>query len=306
MSTGLISIFTLPHEIDALHLILYNLRRNGVYLSPESKMGLDITLCLSDYMTDWDKSLLPKEYFSDKFSQIIDTLCVWSDWINIENVNIEYGTDILGCVSQRRHSLKYLDKYDFTMWLDTDLFFGDKLLAYMASSVDALLASGIDHYIITPQVTRQWDASWDPIVNEHLIHHEINHTDTTADIFELGLSDFGEIELEPLNTFKAAGGWATVISNKLLKITGIPDSFGHYGMEDTYVLNCSSHLSLHSKTIRPKQFVLKNFVMGENRKQHATEYLKKCVASIDRKNEFRIIANQNFSNELKKFCDQNL
>lgn len=306
MATGLISLFVLPHEIDSLHLILYNLRRNAVYLSKDARMGLDITLCLSDSMTDWEKSKLPKEYFADKFTEIIDKLCRWSDWITLEHVYIEYGNDILGCVSQRRHSLQYIDKYDFTMWLDTDLFFNDKLLAYVAASVESLKESNIPYYIITPQVTRQWDASWDPIVSEHLIHHEINHTDTTADIFTLALDEYGEVELEPLSTFKAAGGWATVISNELLRLTGIPESFGHYGMEDTFVLNCATYLSTYSPTIKPIQFVLKNFVLGENRRQHATQYLKDYVVSIDRKDEFRTIANQNFTAELQKFCTKNL
>lgn len=305
MASGLISVFVLPHEIDSLHLILYNLRRNGTYLPTDSKIGLDITLCLSDTMTDWSKSTLPKEYFANKFTQLIDKLCRWSNWIILENVNIEYGDTILGCVSQRRHSLKFIDKYDFTMWLDTDLFFGDKLLAYMFMSVDMLKSSDVEHYIITPQVTRQWDASWDPIVHEELLHHEINHTDTDADIFELGLHDFGDIELIPLNTFKAAGGWATVISNKLLKLIGIPESFGHYGLEDTYLLNCAQHLAVNSPTINPQQFVLKNFVMGENRRQHPIDYLKDSVVSIDRKQEFRSVAHRNFDKEFNKFRSMN-
>jgi len=298
MAKGLISIFVLPHEIDNLQTTLYNLRRNYAVMSGH-EFGFDITVCLSDELTDWEFSL-PKSYFEDKFKQITEKLC---DWATPESIKIEYGNSILGCVSQRRHSLKYINKYDFTLWLDNDMFFNDYLLSYIGVSVDALLSNDLEYYIITPQITRQWDDSWDIIVNKNLLDRKLNDN-LTADVFDLGLTSFGDVGLRPIENFKAAGGWCTVISNDLLELTGIPESFGHYGLEDTYVLVCADLLRRMGRKERPQQFVIDNLVVGENHKYQTYEYLKNQIKSIDKKDEFRQIATQHFNEEVNKFIQR--
>lgn len=298
MAKGLISIFVLPHEIDNLQTTLYNLRRNYAVMSGH-EFGFDITVCLSDELTDWEFSL-PKSYFEDKFKQITEKLC---DWATPESIKVEYGNSILGCVSQRRHSLKYINKYDFTLWLDNDMFFNDYLLSYIGVSVDALLSNDLEYYIITPQITRQWDDSWDIIVNKNLLDRKLNDN-LTADVFDLGLTSFGDVGLRPIENFKAAGGWCTVIGNDLLELTGIPESFGHYGLEDTYVLVCADLLRRMGRKERPQQFVIDNLVVGENHKYQTYEYLKNQIKSIDKKDEFRQIATQHFNEEVNKFIQR--
>lgn len=59
---GIITIFALPQELEDLALTLYNLKRNSIYLDPNIQYKIDITMCLSDELTDWDKTKLPKEY----------------------------------------------------------------------------------------------------------------------------------------------------------------------------------------------------------------------------------------------------
>lgn len=298
MAKGLISIFVLPSEIDNLQTTLYNLRRNYAVMSGH-EFGFDITLCLSDTLTDWEFSL-PKSYFEDKFNQMTEKLC---DWATPQSIETEYGNDILGCVSQRRHSLKYLNKYDFTLWLDNDLFFNDYFLSYVAVSADMLHQNNIDQYIITPQITRQWDDSWDVLVNEQLLSRELNDN-IKADVFDLGLTEFGKVGLKPISQFKGAGGWGTVISNDLLEITGIPESFGHYGLEDTYVMTCAQILQQMNRPQRPQQFVLENMLVCENHMYQTNEYLKNQLRIIDKKDEFRQIATSNFNNEIHKFIQR--
>ncbi len=299
MAKGLISIFTLPHEIDNLQTTLYNLRRNYAVMDGH-EFGFDITLCLSEELTDWNDSELPRQYFVEKFNQIVNTLC---DWATLESVKIEYGNTILGCVSQRRHSLKFLNKYDFTMWLDNDMFFNDYLLSYIGASVNVLLENNTEYFVLTPQITRQWDTTWDVIVNKELLNRQLNDN-LTADVFDLGLTQFGDVGLRPISDFKAAGGWCTVISNDLLELTGIPESFGHYGLEDTYVLICADLLRRMNRKEKPQQFVIDNLVVGENHKYQINDYLKNLLVTHDRKDEFRQIATQNFNDEINKFIQR--
>ena len=293
---GLISIFTLPHEIDMLHTTLYNLRRNSVHLRETDIFGFDITLCLSDELTDWNKSL-SKSYFEDKFFEMTNALC---DWAIPQNINIEYGTDILGCVSQRRHSLKYTKQYDFTVWLDNDLMFNDYLLSYISLSAETI-HKNTEYYIITPQITRQWDTSWDVLVNSKLLNEPF-YANRTADVFNLTLSNTEDVSLKKIDTFKFAGGWGTVISNGLLDTVGIPASLGHYGLEDTYVMQCS-HM-LRNVGYNVAQFVIDNMLACENHRYAHNRYLSSNVSSIYRKEEYLATANKNFRNELKIFNDR--
>jgi hypothetical protein len=251
-------------------------------------------------MIEWEFSNLPREYFVNKFTDITKTLC---DWAPNSTFQIERNTDILGCVSQRRHTLKYVDDYDFTLWMDNDLFFGDKFLGYLGNAVKAIKNSGIDYYVVTPQITRQWDTTWDVLVHEDLLSRELNDN-LTANVFDLGLRDTG-VAVRPINTFKAAGGWGTVISNKLLKITGIPDSLGHYGLEDTYVLTCAQMLH-GAKKLPVQQFVLDGVLVCENHSGQTNQYLKNMVSIIDRKDEFRQIATKHFQKELERFYNENI
>jgi hypothetical protein len=299
MTKGLISIFALPQEIDNLYTTLYNLKRNASVLPKDCQFGFDITLCLSDELTRWDNSL-PKQYFEDKFNETIEKLC---DWAIPESIKIETGTDILGCVSQRRHSLKYLDKYDFTLWLDNDLFFNDYFLSYIHLSTTQLKQSNTDYYVITPQITRQWDTTWDVLVNKELLSRDLNDN-LVADVFKLSLTPNEGVLLTPIDKFKGAGGWGTVISNPLLKLIGIPESLGHYGLEDTYVLQCADMLGKIGKHARPQQFVLENVLVCENHKYGTNNYLNKHVDSIYRREEYLKIARDNFKKELHLFLER--
>ena len=55
-----------------------------------------------------------------------------------------------------------------------DLFFGDRFLGYLGNAVKAIKNSGVDYYVVTPQITRQWDTTWDVLVHDDLLSRELN------------------------------------------------------------------------------------------------------------------------------------
>lgn len=299
MTKGLISIFVMPQEIDDLHITLYNLKRNMAMLPHDIQMDIDITFCVSDEMTDWEQTKLPQKYFIDKFRALLPLM----DWSANSKIHIEMDDVILGCVAQRRHSLQFVDEYDFTIWLDCDMFFNDTTILYLASSFKAMQDEGHKNFVITPQFVRQWDTSWDSIVhpaylNNKLMYHE------EADIIQDGLYNLGDISLAPLNGFKFAGGWCTLLSNSLLKLIGVPESFGHYGMEDTFIVEACKYLRANNHPSNPCQYLLSNHIVGENYKYRANNHLKSMVVSKNRKEEFRAVAHRNFGIELKKVIER--
>jgi hypothetical protein len=61
MSKLQIILHCLPKEIDEVERILNHLHMSSFYPLKEGKVILDITLNLSDKLTKWSESLLPKE-----------------------------------------------------------------------------------------------------------------------------------------------------------------------------------------------------------------------------------------------------
>ena len=83
---------------------------------------------------------------------------------------------------------------------------------------------------------------------------------------------------------KFAGGWFTCISKKLLDKITVPDSLGHYGLEDTFIMWGSEKLRIG------QQFKIKNLVVCENYRYRNNKHLSEFILSIDRREEFKQIA----------------
>ena len=291
-----ISIFCLPYEIDELENTLNQLRRASHYLNKKDEWYLDVTMCTSDDMVNWSKSSLPKSYFQDKLLKLSSE----TDWC------VKYfrsSNTILGCVSQRRECLKKHNDADFFIWLDTDIIFEERTLTYIENSLSTI--RDITPYsILTPEIVRIWDNTWDCIVNENFLDKPLNYQKTNDPYKDSGIK--GEVSIElvqnttsPQSRFKFAGGWFTCISSTLLNQIGIPESFGHYGYEDTFVMVASEKL-VQTKQQDIQQFKLKNLVVCENYKYRNNSHYLNNISVYDRREQFKQIAESNFMKELEK------
>lgn len=291
---GIISIFALPQEIEDLAGTLEKLKRNSAYIVDKFQYKVEVTMCLSDELTNWNESKLPKSYFEDRANE----LCAkYLDWCSYECV-IEETTKVLGCVSQRRESLRKNQDADFFIWLDCDIIFKDTTLYYASSAYEMIKEAGLDNIIVTPQFVKQWDNTWDIVANKKYLNYPINYH-LNCNIYEEGLPELNQVNVTQINGFKFAGGWFTLISKDLLNRVGIPESFGHYGLEDTFVMACSYMISQKGESV--SQFVLENLIVGENHLNRANESIKKYIKSIDKKEEFKQIAHSNWENEINLF-----
>jgi hypothetical protein len=293
---GIISIFVMPQELEDLALTLDRLKRNSVYLDGSANYKVDITMCLSDELTDWENSKLPKEYIKERTVELVETYLDWCLWdLQWDNPNI------LGCVSQRRFSLKNNPDADFFIWLDCDMMFKDTTLYYITSAYQMAKQSNLENIIVTPEFVKQWDNTWDVVTNKNYLNKPINyHLD--SNIYYDSLPQLEEVGVKEIPTFKFAGGWFTLISKSLLNEIGIPESFGHYGLEDTFVMACSSIMKQKGKQV--SQFVLENMISGEIRKNRTNNTIKKYILSKDRKEEFKQIAHSNWELEINNFINK--
>lgn len=290
---GIISIFSMPQELEDLAQTLERLKRNSIYLDGSVKFKVDITMNTTDELTNWDESLLPKEYITERSIELCEKYLDWCEWEIIHDT-----TEVLGCVSQRRYSLKNNPDADFFIWLDSDILFKDTTLHYISSAYQMIKSNGINDFVVTPQFVKQWDNTWDIVANKNFWNKPINYH-FESNIYQDSLPQLEEIEVKEINNFKFAGGWFTLISKSLLDKTDVPESFGHYGLEDTYIMWCCELMRRSGKEV--SQFILENLIVGEIHKNRTNNTIKKFISSKDRKLEFKKIAESNFENELNIF-----
>lgn len=287
----------MPQELEDLALTLNMLKRNSVFIDKSIDYKVEVTMCLSDELTNWEESFLPKDYIWQRTAELCKKYLGWCEY----ELRIETESEILGCVSQRRFSLERNPDADFFIWLDCDFIFKDTTLFYITSAYELVQSNGMNNFVITPQFVKQWDNTWDVVVNEKFWNKQLDY-ELIADVYEDTLPQLDNVNVKEIETFKFAGGWFTLISADLLRKTTIPESFGHYGLEDTFVIECSKIMKNKGETI--SQFILENLIIGESYIQRPNETIKKYIASKNRKAEFTKIANDNFAKELKNFYER--
>ena len=285
-----ISIFCLPHEIDDLELTLNQMKKAFRYVD-EQNFILDITLALTGELTMWNESKIPPEYFAHKYEKLRKNC----DWITNKYFRVEQHSQVLGCVSKRRKVWKEHQNVDYHIWLDTDIIFDERTLAYIDSSIQSL-NKDYPYAVVSPEIVKVWDNTWDCLVNEQFLNKPLDYQKTNDPYLDCGIK--GDIGIETISntvrnqpTMKFAGGWFTCISKKLLDRITVPDSLGHYGLEDTFIMWGSDKLKLG------QQFKIKNLVVCENYKYRDNKYLTNFIAGIDRREEFKNIAHKNFQKE---------
>jgi len=292
---GVITIFTMPQELEDLALTLERLKRNSVFVDPSVEYSVEITMCLSDELTDWENSKLPKEYIKERSIELCQRYLDWCKWEIVHDTN-----KVLGCVSQRRYSLTNNPDADFFIWLDTDMVFKDTTLYYTTSAYQMVKNTGMDMFVVTPQFVKQWDNTWDIVANKNYWNQPVNYH-LNCNIYAEGLPQLEEVNVAQINGLKFAGGWFTLISKPLLDKVGIPESFGHYGLEDTFVMVCGSLMAQRGENVG--QFILENLIIGENHKNRPNQSVKKYLSIKDRKEEFKQIAHSNWQLEINNFVN---
>lgn len=291
------TIFIMPNEIDDLERLLFDLNKASKYVDGNN-YEFFVAMTLDEYLINWDESKLDKTYFEERF-QKLKSLTNWA-----ANSRFEIRPDVMGCTSFRR--VAHLECKDAThfIWLDTDICFDDRILHYIEGSIDRIRETdNLKKYVISPECVRIWDYTWDCVVNENFLNKEVGYCKINNPFRDSG--EIGEVSLETVINnvpgqprMKFGGGWFTLISKFLLDRVGIPESFGHYGLEDTFIMWAVEKLNQSGEHIL--QFKLKNYVVCENYIYRDRSHYDKLIKRIDRKQEFREKAEAEFVTELNK------
>ena len=261
MSDLHIILHCLPREIDELDRIVNHLKRSSHFLENNDEVILDFTLNLSDKLTDWETSQLPKEFFADKF-EMMKQRC---DWTSKNIFEINDSNRCLGINDKRRNSLRENNPKNF-MYLDTDVHFSMFNLSYLFRAIEQIQN---EYYVLNSQLLRLWDESWNMISNERYIPMGYDSKIWLKyDPFKLDAEVFNyasNINIKELNGFKFGGGWFNVFSSNLLKLIDVPDSLSSYGLDDTFVEEGCRMMQQKGYDI--KQYTLDNMLVCENRQR---------------------------------------
>jgi hypothetical protein len=283
-----IVIWISPTDIDDLEKTLNRLNIGKDYLTNEQcdNVKFNIVMCVSDEIIDWSKSSVTIKEATEKFLEL-KSLTDWSSPGIFETT-----TTINGCTSMRRLSGYSDSKY--YIWLDTDIIFHPLTLAHSINSIDIIEGAGITKFVSIPEIVRQWDSTWDCLVNEKFITKPIGYQSTNNPHVDSSIYDDPTLEEVRNNVpgqpyMKFGGGWFALISKELMKSIPFPENYGHYGLDDTYLMWGAELL----KDPMIKQFKIKNIVVCENYFDRTTTY-KGEIQFIDKREEFKKYNEQMF------------
>jgi len=289
-----ISIHITPYEIDNYQLFIHQLRRNLNYINTE--IIFNPCLNLSNYFYDWNTSILKETFFIDKFNELNKIV---QDKVILDSI-INFNNDILGALSYKKDFIKnYKNQIDAFIWFDSDMIFPDDTLFMLINSFESI---NHKNCIITPQITKLWDNTWDILVNEKYTTIEANHENYfNFDGYNL-YSNLKEKQLiENISHFKFASGWCNLLSSNLFKeYIEFNDNLGHYGIDDTFIMHI---LDIYKKRGHDvKQFIIQNLIVTENNKFKISSYnnLVNQKKNIKLKEDFRKESEEGMIYELNK------
>ena len=293
----------LPREIDQCYRLIHDLKRSSYFLSKDDKIILDLTLNLSDHYTNWNDSKLTKEFFIEKF-KYIEKVSTFENHFKISH-------EITGINSVRRKALSENSDVTHFLWVDVDMFINQTCL-YMA--LEAAKSVTDDYSIISAELIQGWDSSWDVISNPKTrntprVYHEDGITADrskslwgTTDPYDMYMEN--NIDKEPslrkTDTIKFGGGLFNLFNADLLRLIDIPDSFTHYGLDDTFIMVGSQMMKQLGYNIN--QYVLEDVNILEDHWYRENVYDKFLTLTDYKKvkNDFKQVANQAWPHEIKK------
>ena len=269
----------MPWEVDYALLQFMQLKKASQHLNDD--IYFHIGLNLSSHIINWDESKLPKEFFINKFNAALKML----DWAKEVNVTIYEGDELWGHLDLEKVQMD--PKIDYYMSICPDMWFHEYALFYIIESAKQVKDK---HFIITPEIHKLWDWSWDELVNEN--YQNVSYSDwNKSDIFEIQSRMLGEPILQQTTRFKYAG-WFDLYSKDFMELIPIPDDWKGYGPWDYYSMLVSDIAVKNGIDI--KEYVLRNQIIFEyhpdkNDKSNFADYYKDLLSLNKIENQRQVV-----------------
>lgn len=275
-----------PWEIDQLERQINKMIPSSYLIEGNHFVIWDVSMNLE--IVDWEKSNIRKQFFIDKFNYLKYIVSLYF------KEEFDISEEIKGAADKKRNCSE--KNQDYTIWLDSDIYFPESCLAYIVKTTENLNPK--NYHIVTPEIIKYWDSSWDCITHEKFLGDPFNQRDY-FDLYSLdSIPSQCDVSIEdlPNGVLKFGAGWFTTLSDKLIKDVKIPKELGSYGPDDTYVMLCSKKLST-------TQYIIRGVVVSEigKRFEKMKDYYKPQL-SIKIKDRNKI-SDEEFKNLVVKFYE---
>jgi hypothetical protein len=164
----------MPWQIDYALLTNIQLKKSKYYLGSNIEITIDSHLNLSEYLIDWENSQLPKEFFIRKYN---DLAALLKDYKH--NSIIYDGKENYGLLDMQK--IAYGEEFDYYIPMCPDMYFSEHLLF---SLIEAAKSVKNKYTVITPEIYKMWDSTWDEITNKKYLSVPYNEWDK-GDIFDV-------------------------------------------------------------------------------------------------------------------------
>lgn len=283
-----IVIHLVPKEIDWFEWQSIQLKDSSFLLNSEDVIIVNVTLNLN--LINWKDSQIPKQFFINKFNNIKKLY----DWCEAKFF-IDDNNICMGLLDKRRDAI-INSSADNILFLDCDMIFNKYTLKYMIESAKVIPN---EYYIVSPQIVKLWDTTWDVLVNEKYKDYPLKYYEI-FDSYEILNQSLDDVSIKSIDVFKFAGGWFNLISTNLLKLITIPIELGSYGPDDSFIMEACNILVKFNYDV--KQYIL-NIINLENIKYRNNSY-EGFISEINMRELHLKIAHDNFTNELNKFVSK--
>ena len=241
-------------ELDYCLQSFTQLKKSKYYLSGEDTIEIDVCLNLSSYLIDWDKSKLNKDLLKARFLEYIKLLAGYK-----VNATIYEGSKLYGHLDHQKEIIS--PEVDFYLTICPDMYFSEQLLALMIQSSKQIKNK---YFVITPEISKMWDATWDEITNSDWMHVDYNKWNQ-VDIFDIRAKmktkEMG-ITLDPTNKSKWAG-WFDLYNKAMYEeLCPVQDDWQGYGPHDWYSLLVSEYVKM--KGVNFQQYVMRGQTIFEH------------------------------------------
>jgi hypothetical protein len=223
----------MPWQIDYALLSYTQFKKSKYHLSDDVEVTIDTHLNLSNHITDWDNSKLPKEFFIKKYN---DLAVLLKDYKH--NSIIYDGDENYGLLDMQK--LAYGEEFDYYIPVCPDMYFSEYLLSYLIESAKLVKNK---YFVITPEIHKMWDWSWDEITNQQYMNVPYDEWNN-SDIFDIryNLKNNNEDKfLEPTQRSKWAI-WFDIYNKAFYEdLCPVHDDWTGYGPWDWYSMMLSEH-----------------------------------------------------------------
>ena len=223
----------MPWELDHSMLSFIQLKKSKYNISNNCNIVVDTVLNLSEYIIDWEKSKLPKQFFIDKYNQISNLLVDFK-----HEKRIYEGKELYGHLNFQKESIdKQTDYYISTC---PDMYFSEYTIPYLIESAKQVKNK---YFVITPEISKLWDWTWDEITAEEYKNIPYSDWDKVDifDIIENGKILNKEVGLRTVQKSKWAG-WCDLYNKAFYEeLCPLQEDWAGYGPWDFYSMIISDY-----------------------------------------------------------------